>query len=88
MRENEKERRREEGREKERGTSQLVQWLRLLASTVGDAGLIPGQETKIPQAMLLSQAKKEQKERKREREREKKGRKERKKRKRLSFKRF
>ena len=57
----------------------MVQWLRLLASTAGDAGLIPGQKTKISQAVLLSQKKK------RKREREKKGREERKKRKRLSF---
>ena len=28
-------------------TSVLVQWLRLLASTAGDTGLIPGQGTKI-----------------------------------------
>ena len=64
---------REGGREKERGTSLVVQWLRLLASTAGDAGLIPGQKTKIPQAGLLSQKKKKRK-RKRERE-ERKGRK-------------
>jgi len=58
----------------------VVQWLRLLASTAGDAGLIPGQKTKISQAVLLSPPKKG-----REREREKKGWEERKKRKRLSF---
>ena len=60
---------REGGREKERGTSLVVQWLRLLASTAGDAGLIPGQKTKIPQAGLLSQKKKKE-------EKERKGRKE------------
>ena len=41
----------------------MVQWLRLLASTAGDAGLIPGQKTKISQAVLLSQKKKEERER-------------------------
>ena len=51
----------------------MVQWLRLLASTAGDAGLIPGQKTKISQAVLLSQKKKG-----RERERRKEGKKERK----------
>ena len=30
------------------GTSLEVQWLRLRASNAGDAGLIPGQGTKIP----------------------------------------
>ena len=29
------------------GTSQVVQWLRLHASTAGDTGLIPGWGTKI-----------------------------------------
>ena len=32
------------------GTSLAVQWLRLCASTAGDAGLIPGHGTKIPHA--------------------------------------
>ena len=32
------------------GTSLAVQWLRLLASNAGGAGLIPGQRTKIPLA--------------------------------------
>ena len=49
----------------------MVQWLRLLASTAGGEGLIPGQKTKISQAVLLSP-----KEKGREREREeRKGRK-------------
>ena len=30
------------------GTSLLVQWLRILLANARDAGLIPGQETKIP----------------------------------------
>ena len=38
-----------------RGTSLVVQWLRLRVSTAGDTGLIPGQGTKIPQAMQYSQ---------------------------------
>ena len=33
------------------GTSLAVQWLRLRASHAGGMGLIPGQETKIPNAM-------------------------------------
>ena len=33
------------------GTSSAVQWLRLHASNVGGAGLIPGQGTKTPCAM-------------------------------------
>ena len=37
------------------GNSLAVQWLRLLASTAGGKGLIPGQETKIPQAMQHGQ---------------------------------
>ena len=32
------------------GTSRVVQWLRLCASNTGDAGSIPGQGTKIPNA--------------------------------------
>ena len=32
------------------GTSLVVQWLRLCASTEGVAGSIPGQGTKIPHA--------------------------------------
>ena len=32
------------------GTSLVVQWLRLYASTTGDMGSIPGGGTKIPQA--------------------------------------
>ena len=35
----------------ETGTSLAVQWLRLYASNVGSAGLIPGQGTKIPHAV-------------------------------------
>ena len=35
---------------KEEGTSPVVQWLRLHASTAGDMGLIPGRGTKIPHA--------------------------------------
>ena len=30
------------------GTSLMVQWLRLCTSSSGDAGLIPGQGTRIP----------------------------------------
>ena len=37
------------------GTSLGVQWLRLCASTAGDAGLIPGRGTKIPHAMQRGQ---------------------------------
>ena len=33
-----------------KGTSLVVQWLRLHAPNAGDMGLIPGQGTKIPQA--------------------------------------
>ena len=33
-----------------KGTSLVVQWLSLQASTAGDMGLIPGQGTKIPHA--------------------------------------
>ena len=36
----------------------MVQWLRLYASTAGGVGLVPGQGTKIPYAMQLSQKKK------------------------------
>ena len=39
--------------------SLLVQWLRLLASTAGGMGLIPGQGTKIPH--ILQQKKKKKK---------------------------
>ena len=35
------------------GTSLVVQWLRLHASTAGAVGLTPGWGTKIPHAMLL-----------------------------------
>ena len=34
-----------------RDTSLMVQWLGLCTSTAGGMGLIPGQGTKIPQAM-------------------------------------
>ena len=34
-----------------RGTSLVVQWLRLCASTAGGTGLIPGQETKTLHAV-------------------------------------
>ena len=44
-----------------RGTSLAVQWLRLCTSTAGDAGLIPGQGTKIPQAVRDGTAKKKKK---------------------------
>ena len=40
------------------GTSLVVQWLRLYASTAGDTGLIPGWETKILHAMLCHRKKK------------------------------
>ena len=33
----------------------MIQWLRLHASTLGDRGSIPGQETKIPHALQCSQ---------------------------------
>ena len=33
----------------------VIQWLRLHASNVGDLSLIPGQETKVPQATWYSQ---------------------------------
>ena len=36
-------------------TSLVIQWLRLHASTLGDRGSIPGQETKIPHAVQCSQ---------------------------------
>ena len=35
--------------EKKKGTSLVIQWLGLGASTVGGVGLIPGWETKIPE---------------------------------------
>ena len=37
------------------GTSLVVQWLRLGASTAGGMGSIPGQGTKIPHASRRSQ---------------------------------
>ena len=37
------------------GTSLVVQWLGLCASTAGDMGSIPGRGTKIPQAMWHGQ---------------------------------
>ena len=37
------------------GTSLAVQWLGLHASTAGGTGLIPGQGTKIPQAVQRGQ---------------------------------
>ena len=37
------------------GTSVAIRWLRLHASTVGGAGLIPGQGIKIPHAARGSQ---------------------------------
>ena len=42
-------------------TSLVIQWLRLHASTLGDRGSIPGQETKIPHAVRCSQQLKEKK---------------------------
>ena len=36
------------------GTSLVIQWLRLHASTARGTGVIPGQGTKIPHAMLHS----------------------------------
>ena len=39
------------------GTSLVVQWLRLPASTAGGMGLIPGQGTKIPHATQHSKNK-------------------------------
>ena len=35
----------------------MVRWLRLQASTAGDAGLIPGRGTKIPHAMWWTKKK-------------------------------
>ena len=43
------------------GTSLVVQWLRLHASNAGGMGSIPGQGTKIPQAMQCGQKIKERK---------------------------
>ena len=40
------------------GNSLAVQWLGLRTSTAGDTSSIPGQGTKIPQAMRHSQKKK------------------------------
>ena len=37
------------------GSSLEVQWLRLCISTAGGMGLIPGQGTKIPRALLHGQ---------------------------------
>ena len=45
-----------------RGTSLVVQWLRLHASTTGGMGLIPGWGTKIPHAMQCGKKKKVQQE--------------------------
>ena len=42
-----------------RGTSLAVQWLRLHASTAGVTGSIPGQGTKIPQAVQKTKKRKE-----------------------------
>ena len=44
---------------KEGRTSLAVQWLKLLASTAGDMGSIPGCGTKIPHAMVWPKKKKE-----------------------------
>ena len=46
------------------GTSPVVQWLRLCASTAGGKGSIPGQGTKIPHAVLCSQKKRKKKRKK------------------------
>ena len=43
------------------GTSLVVQWLRLHASTVGGTGQIPGQGTKLLYAMWRSQKRKKKK---------------------------
>ena len=45
----------------------MAQWLRLRASSTGDSGSIPGEETEIPHALQYSQTEKNLK---RERERE------------------
>ena len=42
----------------EGSTSLAVQWLKLLASTAGDVGSIPGWGTKIPHAMVWPKKKK------------------------------
>ena len=47
------------------GTSLVVQWLRLHASTAVGAGSIPGQGTKIPHATQHGQTKKEKEKEKR-----------------------
>ena len=49
----------------------MVQRLRLHASTAGDRGSIPGQETKILQATWFSHKKKKKKEKRKERKKEK-----------------
>ena len=46
------------------GTSLVVQWSRLYASTAGGSGLIPCLETKIPHAAWCSQNKTKQKKKK------------------------
>ena len=43
------------------GNSLVVHWLGLCASTSGDPGLIPGQETKIPQVAWYGQTNKQKK---------------------------
>ena len=45
------------------GTSLVVQWLRLSASSAGGMSLIPGQGTEIPHVTWYSQKKKQKKKR-------------------------
>ena len=42
------------------GTSLVIQWVRLYASTAGGMGLIPGWGTKIPHAVALPKGKNKQ----------------------------
>ena len=42
------------------GTSLVVQWLRLRASTAGGVGSIPGQGTKIPASVWPGEKKKKE----------------------------